>query len=371
MSKLKITPEIAELMGTYLEGGYLTNDELQLVHSVMDEDFLSHQIDIPSMDDVSNSIISPLETDIVHGTNLLSGVVALDVIDDILPNNSNMLQDSIIGDVTPFPSLDADDVMQQQNDTCAIKSQQIILHSFGMDIPEELLTIEATGKGYYIPGQGSTPSQVGMLLEDHGIGTHTKYHATVYDLAAELAQGHKVIVGVDADELWCPSFFNDLFGEQANHALIVTGIDTSDPNDVRVILTDPGTGDVARSYPMAQFLDAWHDSSCMMVATDMAPQVSYGGIITNPEMINFDYAAGHIPYVGNIPYDIYMDNMLPRFDDYFDHQLGDIHSALDYQHMFDQMDDAFDNFDHHFAENDIDDGIDADGLDNLFSPLFF
>ena len=363
--KLNITPDVAELMGAYLEGKTLSSEEQTIVQNAMSQS---------EMDGILTDVVSPFTPDsdtFPLGGELMVGEMAMDFMDDNCLSAGDMNTHSIIGDVTPCPDIMSHDIIQHQSDTCAIKSQQIILHSFGMDIPEEMLTIEATGKGYYIPGQGSRPSQVGLLLEDHGIGTHTKYHATVYDLAAELAQGHKVIVGVDADELWRPSYFNDLFGEQANHALIVTGIDTTNPYDIRVLITDPGTGDVARSYPMAQFLDAWHDSSCMMVATDIAPQVSYGGIITNPEMINFDYAAGHIPYVGNIPYDIYMDNMLPRFDDYFDHQLGDIHSALDYQHMFDQMDDAFDNFDHHFAENDIDDGIDADGLDNLFSPLFF
>lgn len=367
MSKLKITPEIAELMGTYLEGGYLTNDEMQLVHSVMDEDFLSHQIDIPSMDDVSSSIIPPLETDMVYGTNLLSGVVALDVIDDILPNNSNMLQDSIIGDVTPFPGLDADDIMQQQNDTCAIKSQQIILHTFGIDVPESQLTIEATQRGYYTPGFGSDAAQVGELLEDYGVGVHTREHATVYDLANELAQGHKVIVGVDADELWRPSFFNDLFGEQANHALIVTGIDTTDPNDIRVILTDPGTGDVARSYPMAQFLDAWSDSSCMMVATDEAPALTYDNGTFNHEMINFDYIEGHIPYVGHIPYDIFADTMVPQFDDYFNQHFNELTSPDDFGNIFAHMEHTFDSCNDWVAHNDIDDS----NFDDLFNDILF
>lgn len=363
--KLDITPDVAELMGAYLEGKTLSAQEQTIVQNAMMQS---------GMDSILSEVATPFVADtdaFPVGSELMVGEMAMDFMDDNYLSTGAMNTDSIIGDVAPFPDVMSHDIIQHQSDTCAIKSQQIILHSFGVDIPEELLTIEATGKGYYIPGQGSAPSQVGMLLEDHGIGTHTKYHATVYDLAAELAQGHKVIVGVDADELWRPSYFNDLFGEQANHALIVTGIDTTNPLDVRVLITDPGTGDVARSYPMAQFLDAWHDSSCMMVATDMAPQVSYNGIMTNPEMINFDYAAGHIPFVGNIPYDIYMDDMLPRFDNYFDHQFGDLHSAVDYQHMFDHMDDAFDNIDHHFAVNDVDDGLDMDGLDNLFSPLFF
>jgi hypothetical protein len=225
-----------------------------------------------------------------------------------------MQKDSIIGDVTPFPGSEACDIIQQQNDTCAIKSQQIVLHSFGIDIPEEQLTMEATERGYYVPGEGSDAAQVGELLGDHGVGFHRHENATVYDLVGELAQGHKVIVGVDAHELWRPSFFNDLFGEQANHALLVTGIDTTDPNDVRVIITDPGTGDVARSYPIEQFLDAWSDSSCLMVATDKAPELIYDNGTFNHEMINFDYVEGHIPYVADIPYDMYAETILPQFD---------------------------------------------------------
>lgn len=363
MSKFSITPDIAELIGAYKEGATLSASEKSIVENLLQDDMLAASV----LSDVSSFPEITPEYPFAD-TDIPNGIMAMDYMDDYF-NTEAMRTDSIIGDVTPFPEVMSHDIIQHQSDTCAIKSQQIILHSFGMDIPEEILTIEATGKGYYIPGKGTDPSLVGMILEDHGVGTHTKYHATIYDLVAELAQGHKVIVGVDADELWRPSYFNDLFGEQANHALIVTGIDTTNPNDIRVLITDPGTGDVARSYPIAQFLDAWHDSSCMMVATDMAPQVSYAGVLTNPEMINFDYINGHIPYVGNIPYDVYADNMLPRFDDYFNHQIGDIHSSLDYQHLFDHLDDAYDNFDNHFADNDTNDVLDVDGLDNLFSPL--
>lgn len=366
MSKLKITPDIAELMGTYIEGGFLTSEELQIVHSVMNEDFMSHHLDIdPIIDDPQLSAIFPIDTDVAIGTNLLSAAFAIDTIDHF--TQDTMLQDSIIGDVTPFPDLDSGDIIQQQNDTCAIKSQQIILHTFGIDVPESQLTIEATQRGYYTPGFGSDAAQVGELLEDYGVGVHTREHATVYDLANELAQGHKVIVGVDADELWRPSFFNDLFGEQANHALIVTGIDTSDPNDIRVILTDPGTGDVARSYPMAQFLDAWSDSSCMMVATDEAPALTYDNGTFNHEMINFDYIEGHIPYVGHIPYDIFADTMVPQFDDYFSQHFNELTSPADFGDIFAHMEHTFDSCNDWVAHNDIDDS----NFDDMFNDILF
>lgn len=370
---MKITPDIAELMGTYLEGGQLSPDELQLVHSAMVETpVVSSLGDIAPMPDWDH-VAMPNE----FGPDLLTGAVGMHILDDIMDDNTFIHNDmsqghygSIIGDITPFPgSLDGG-IQQSMSDTCAIKSQQIILHSFGIDIPEASLASEATIKGYYVPGMGSDSLHVGDLLQDHGVDVHTKQHATVYDLVAELAQGHKVIVGVDADELWHNATWNDFFiGEHANHALIVSGIDTSNPLDTRVILTDPGTGEIARSYPMSQFIDAWQDSSCFMVATDEAPQVSYGGIMTNPEMINFDYATGHIPTVGNIPYDVFANNMLPQFDDYFSHQLDMLHSDADFHHVFDNMDNAFDHFDNQFADahyaSEFDDS-DFDGMFNLF-----
>jgi hypothetical protein len=280
-----------------------------------------------------------------------------------------MKNDSIIGDVVPFPNSEKGDIIQSQSDTCAIKSQQIILHTFGIDVSESELTFEATHKGYYVPGQGSVPSYVGELLEDYGVGVHTRENATVYDLANELAQGHKVIVGVDADELWRPSFFNDLFGEQANHALIVTGIDTTDPNDVRVILTDPGTGDVARSYPMEQFLDAWSDSSCMMIATDEAPALVYDNGVYNHEMINFDYIQGHIPFVGNIPYDVFADTMLPQFDDYINTHLNDLNSQVDSQFVFQHLENTFNSFNTWALNNEFD--IEDNTVEDIFNNFFF
>ena len=174
----------------------------------------------------------------------------------------------ICGEPMPWPNATSEEIQQQSIDTCAVKSQQIVMKTFGMNIPEDVLALESEIKNYYHPGYGSDPEQVGKLLNDHGIPTHTQINANVYDLVNELAQGHKVIVGGDADELWRPSFFNDLFGEEANHAIVVTGIDTTDPDNVKVIVTDPGTGDVAKTYPLDQFLDSWHDSNCFYVATD-------------------------------------------------------------------------------------------------------
>ena len=124
----------------------------------------------------------------------------------------------------------------------------------------------------------------------------------MFNLASELAQGHKVIVGVESSELWGQNpiltGIAHFFGiEHADHAVIVSSIDTSDPEHPKVIVTDPGTGDVAKSYPLDHFLDAWHGSHFAMVSTDTpAPPTSFG-------MEHFDYHTGHIPMVGNVPYE--------------------------------------------------------------------
>ncbi|MBP1673658.1 MAG: hypothetical protein H6Q25_1473 [Bacteroidetes bacterium] len=220
-------------------------------------------------------------------------------------DNNNIIQ--IIGENPD--NIISDDVQQLYNDTCAIKSQQLVLNDFGIQISEDQLVQQAENLNIYHPGQGTSPEDVGKLLELNGVQCTQHENASIYDLTSALAKGEKVIIGVDSGELWNGETIstNDLLtGEKADHALIVAGIDTTDPNNVQVILTDPGTGQEGARYPMAQFLDAWHDSGNFMVTTDVPAPLAY-----NPEMINFDYSQGHIPYIGQMPYDYFEQTILP------------------------------------------------------------
>src|SRR5699024_2268032 len=122
-------------------------------------------------------------------------------------------------------------------------------------------------------------------------------------LVNELAQGHKVIVGLDSDELWhndsisdkLKNLYDDIFSnEYGDHALIVAGIDTSDPNNIQIIVTDPGSGEEGKPYPLEQFMDAWSDANCYMVSTNIpVPEVVSG-------MQNFNYELGHIESVAGM-----------------------------------------------------------------------
>ena len=224
--------------------------------------------------------------------------------------------EKIIGESTPFPGATAENVHQQYDDSCAIKSQQMILESFGQHISEEQLVQEAEKLGIYTRNESGTEAgDVGRLLEEHGVGVHTQYGANTYDLVYELSQGHKVIVGVDANELWKPSVWQSLKDYvwcSPNHALVVTGIDTTDSDNVQVILSDPGSGEVAARYPMSAFVDAWSDSNCFMVATNDAPPCEF-----DANMINFDYELGHLPMIGSLPYENFLYMNPYSFVSYF------------------------------------------------------
>ena len=233
-------------------------------------------------------------------------------------------------------------IQQPDDHSCGLRSQQIVLRDFGIDIPFEDLERYALDAGVYTEN-GTYTYDIGKVLEMAGVGMHQVQDSTIYDLTNELAQGHRVIVSVDADELWytdsvgdrLSNWFNDVFGSQGgNHALIVAGVEVnpSDPNDVKVVLTDPGAGHLRIEYPLDQFMDAWRDSKCFMAATDQAAPYQYdadtgmevpsnfavehnfnpfvvdNGYQLNPDLINvpMDYQPafnGHLDMIGGIDYD--------------------------------------------------------------------
>ena len=217
------------------------------------------------------------------------------------PNKAEKRYDPLI-DQGPRPS-------------CAIRSQEIILRDYGIVIPQEDLIAFATQQGWYSddPLNGGTPrNAVGNLLEACGIPTMRTENATIYDIIAELRAGHRVIVSVDAEELWVkqePTLYKRLFGEfkngvqdavdklngvqGANHALIVAGVTVNpkDTSDMRVTLIDSGSGDVCIEYSFKDFQNALEDSNCYMVSTTIpAPyQYNYETHEMEPSSFNTSY----------------------------------------------------------------------------------
>ena len=203
---------------------------------------------------------------------------------------------------------------QVYGDTCAIKSQQLILNDFGIPVTEDQCVQYSIEHGWYAnDGSGTKMIDIGKLLCDAGVPCTQTDGANVYDLANQLAQGHKIIVTVDSGELWDNSILDWLkdifFGNTPDHALIVAGIDMTDPDNPMVIVTDPGNGHPAQPYPLDQFMDAWSDSNCFMVSTDIATPEATQSMVSN------GLVDGHLNEVANVDY-----NTFTQFQDY-SHQI--------------------------------------------------
>lgn len=214
------------------------------------------------------------------------------------------MADLNINDFGPIIGTPLNPYQQAYSDTCAIKSQQLILSEFGVQVTEEQLVEYSAEHGWY-NGNGTQMSDVGKILADAGIPCTQSQGANIYDLANELSQGHKVIVAVDSGELWesgIMDWIKDIFvGDTPDHALIVAGIDMTDPNNPMVILTDPGTGQPAEPYPLDKFMDAWGDSQNFMVSTDI-PTPSAVEVFTENGMTDM-----HLPEVAGVDFDTFQD----------------------------------------------------------------
>jgi hypothetical protein len=206
---------------------------------------------------------------------------------------------------TPQADIATWDGIQAHADSYGIRCQEFILEQFtGVELSQEALVQEAIDEGLYTPGEGTRPEDLGRLLELHGIGVHRYVEANQWQLAKELAEGHKVMVGIDAGELWGADSIIEVILEklgfqlsEADHAVIVSGIDTSDPDNVKVLVSDPGTGEPVASYPIEQFIDAWKDSEFYMVATQDAAPAHL------PEMANFPYEQGYLNLMADVTYE--------------------------------------------------------------------
>ena len=175
--------------------------------------------------------------------------------------------------------------LQNLPDNCAVVAQASILSQFGFDVSMDEATYVAMANGWYSPGFGTSPDDLGNVLEAYGVPTHSVDFASIEQLAAELQQGHRVLVGVNSGELWDQgpmaefwNWFNEVTGRDsstftpADHAVAVTGLDLSDLSHPKVILNDPGEPDGAgQVYPLDRFMDAWENSDFHYTSTSMAP----------------------------------------------------------------------------------------------------
>lgn len=253
-----------------------------------------------------------------------------------------------------------ENIFQGGDKICAIRCQEMILRDYGIIIPKDELTAYATAQGWY-SGTGTKLKNIGNLLETCNIKTHSLRCESPYDLINELKDGHRVIVGVDANELRAEEgseeyeFYRNL--PNANHALIVTSvsIDTEHPEKSTVVLTDPGNGAIME-YDFEKFARSWSDSKYFMMATDEPAPYQYNAHSKCMEVSNFatDESMREFPFhneftdiwevdrLGYVPY--YEDGHLLSLTENMSYD--DFISAYD-NDRFDMLDDTLNVCDNH------------------------
>ena len=161
---------------------------------------------------------------------------------------------------------------------CTVAVAQDILTAYGVEISEGELTEIMIREGW-LTEEGGTLATVGATLDHGGIPSHTVMDATIDNVIAELAAGHKVVIPVDSSELWDQSVFGrmwdwmtDLGGGTADHVVWITEIDMTDPDNPIVTINDTGHPDgQSAQYSLNELRDAWADSHFSYIATDINP----------------------------------------------------------------------------------------------------
>lgn len=159
---------------------------------------------------------------------------------------------------------------EYQGDTgrCALYAQKFVIEEFtGADIDMEELARLAEGNGWFSENSGTPLLNMDKVLDYYGLDSDMSFHNDITDIQECLKSGGKIIVAVDADEIWYGEN-DDLFtpGDGANHAVEVIGIDRTNPEEPMVILNDSGNPNgCGEMVPLETFLDAWEDSNCQMI----------------------------------------------------------------------------------------------------------
>ena len=157
---------------------------------------------------------------------------------------------------------------QGNTNRCAIYSQIFVIEEFtGQQIDVEEFVDNAKSQGWFTE-DGTTFLNMNKMLDAYGIENEMGFHKDIDDIEQCLNEGGRVIVSIDASEIWFGQEHN-LFcpTSSANHAVEVIGIDRTDPDHPMVILNDSGhPGGCGEKIPLDEFIDCWEDGDCQMIA---------------------------------------------------------------------------------------------------------
>lgn len=161
---------------------------------------------------------------------------------------------------------------ESQGDTnrCALYSQKFVIEQLspeGTEIDIEEFANVAKEHGWFTEEGGTTLLNMNNMLDYYGIENEMTFHNKTADIEECLNQGGKVIVSIDANEIWYGED-NNIFAPESssNHAVEVIGIDRTDPDHPMVILNDSGNPNgCGEMVPLDVFEGAWEDGDCQMI----------------------------------------------------------------------------------------------------------
>ena len=167
---------------------------------------------------------------------------------------------------------------QEAPNSCAVAVQTDILNDFGINVSEAEMRELGEEHGIFSEEGGTSLEDVGKLLELHGIEVERGQHFDINDLLEAKANGEKVIIGLDAAEIWNDPGIQDnpletmsggfLDIASAGHAVEFKGVVEDYDGQHYVVIDDPGHpyGHNVR-IPLDDFDDAWDDFGHFAVIT--------------------------------------------------------------------------------------------------------
>jgi hypothetical protein len=133
----------------------------------------------------------------------------------------------------------------------------------GMEL-RGIFTKSESHRGDVYHFDGTSPQDMVLLLQKHGIESDLTTGNSMGTLEQDLAGGHKVIAALNAETIWNSPRGN---GSRTtpDHAVVVTGVDTG-TNIVH--LNDSGTPDGRNEQiALATFSHAWETSDDLLIVT--------------------------------------------------------------------------------------------------------
>lgn len=153
---------------------------------------------------------------------------------------------------------------QLEQNSCAVNAQRFVINSLKDTNYSEAELIQTDKEMNIYHDYGTVPADVGKLAEAYGLECEKIENSSLEEMERIHDAGGKTIVTINSLKLAYP----DLFGfYRADHAVQVVGVDRNDPNDVRVILNDPGREDGAGlSVPVDVFMKTWDTGNRFVAA---------------------------------------------------------------------------------------------------------